>query len=148
MKEFDYTAKGLGRERNKGTGLAREERRGELNHNAGLTDSDARSMREYRAEGFSYKDLRLLFGVSNTTVANIIKGKSYVTAGGPVETGRYARHCQSLQVRRRKRTRELDEEIRRLRETTSLSQRAIADKLEISQALVSAVLLGKAKEIR
>lgn len=62
-----------------------EDRVGEKNPRAVLSDQQAREIRQLRANGWSHRDLMLFFGASAATVHDIIKGKSYKGAGGPVE---------------------------------------------------------------
>jgi hypothetical protein len=62
-----------------------EQRKGEINPNAKLTNEEARRMRERRKnEKLSYSDLARIFMVSQVTVSFVIRGLSYRDAGGPL----------------------------------------------------------------
>lgn len=61
------------------------QQQGEKQPNAKLKDQQAREMREYRKAGWSIPDLARWFRVAPPTVSAIIHGRSYRTAGGPVE---------------------------------------------------------------
>jgi hypothetical protein len=57
---------------------------GELNGHNNWSDKEAKMIREYREGGFSFEDLRKLFGGSTSTLADLCNGKTYKTAGGPI----------------------------------------------------------------
>jgi hypothetical protein len=75
-------------------GYRNDERQGERSPCARLTNAEAKTMREWRAEGgYSIADLAKLFKVAQTTANDCIHGRTYREAGGPVESGprRFAR---------------------------------------------------------
>lgn len=71
--------------RNEKVSAVNRMRTGERNPLARLTDSQAREIRELRANGWSHRDISALYGISQSAVHDIVKGKSYKGAGGPVE---------------------------------------------------------------
>jgi hypothetical protein len=77
---------------------SREGHYGELNGNNKYTDKQARMIREYRAEGFTYTDLMKLFEGCSATIYCICHGVSYKTAGGPIEGKDFpaGRHGRSI----------------------------------------------------
>jgi hypothetical protein len=58
---------------------------GEKNPTARYTDAEAKQMREYRAEGFTYKDIQKLYGGTISGIQYICVGKTYPHAGGPID---------------------------------------------------------------
>ena len=77
-----------------------EDRTGDANPCAALTNEQAREIRMLRSSGWSHRDLMTLFGVSAATVHDVIKGKSYKEAGGPIEPpGRGAYYPSVIAIR-------------------------------------------------
>jgi hypothetical protein len=62
---------------------------GEKNPNARFTNKQARQIREYRAEGFTYTDIQKLFGGTLSGLNYICCGKTYKDAGGPIDMSRH-----------------------------------------------------------
>lgn len=62
------------------------------------TDKEARVIREYREGGFSYEDLKKLFGGSTSTLADLCNGKTYKHAEGPIGGRDYGRrqYCKCI----------------------------------------------------
>ena len=48
------------------------------------SDKEAKTIREYRREGFSYADLKKMFGGSVSSLHNLCTGRTYKDAGGPI----------------------------------------------------------------
>lgn len=61
-------------------------------YNSNWTNKQARMIRDYRAGGFTISDLVKLFGGTESTVADLCKGKTYQDAGGPICGVDYPRH--------------------------------------------------------
>jgi hypothetical protein len=62
---------------------------GESNVQSVLTDAQARAMREIRYEfGLTQGELAKMYRICRSAVSMILRGKTYVGAGGPVEEGR------------------------------------------------------------
>lgn len=73
------------------------EQRGAMNASARLTDENARMIRERYAAGELQRGLANEFNVSLTVISALVRGRTYVNAGGPV-THRYKN--QKLNERR------------------------------------------------
>jgi hypothetical protein len=69
---------------------------GEKNGNNRWTDAEAKEIREYRAIGFTYPDLKKMYGGSDGALHDLCHGISYKEAGGPIERGRGKRHRSVL----------------------------------------------------
>jgi hypothetical protein len=67
------------------TGWRNENRTGEANPLAKLTNEQARNMRELRANYWSIADLAVLYGISESSTLFLIRGRTYKDAGGPIE---------------------------------------------------------------
>lgn len=74
--------------------VSREGHFGELSATALWTDKQAKMIREYRAAGFTFSDLRKLFGGSEGTLMKLCYGKTYRTAGGPIAGVDYLKHLR------------------------------------------------------
>lgn len=71
---------------------------GEKNGNNRWTNAEAKEIREYRAIGFSYPDLKKMYGGSDGALNDLLHGKSYKDAGGPIEP----RQVNGFRAKRRK----------------------------------------------
>lgn len=65
--------------------LPAHKRLGEKNPRAKLPNSQVKMLREYRAAGWTHKELAFFFEISEGCVSLICRGLSYRDAGGPIE---------------------------------------------------------------
>lgn len=125
------------------------ERIGEGNPTSKLKDKDVKMLREYRAGGWSHKDLALLFGISESRSSELCRGKGYPDAGGPIAKPREALYFSSVHTRREKLNPDIAKTIHSLHPELSHGQiqARIAEVhgVEISKSLVGLVLRGKTK---
>ena len=64
---------------------------GEISTNAKLTNKEAEQMRYEFANGATVKHLAKKYNLGINTATSVVKGKTYRTAGGPIDNGRIVR---------------------------------------------------------
>lgn len=130
--------------------MRNSERVGARNPNAKMNDATVKMLREYRAGGWSHKDLALLFGISESRSSEICQGKGYPNAGGPITGRKRALYFSSVHTRREKLNPYLADLIYQGNSegmTHGKIQELVKDKtgVEISKSLIGLVLRGKTK---
>lgn len=113
---------------------------GERNHRAKLTDAQVIEIRQrYAGGGVKQAELAAMYGVRVPAISNLLTGKTYVEAGGPVIR---PQTCAASGHRNAKLTAVLIAEIYQRVRQPGVRHRALADEYGVSEATISRIRNG------